>query len=100
MTSKTEYEQVSNPLVIGVDEELHIAMTDQIELQDGMQIELQVPMRYDEEETPPSKKNKSKYESYDINKTLEQYKLGPKFYDNLWDEIKDQRLYGSPSNWS
>eukprot|EP01084_Bolivina_argentea_P180387 311639_1 len=83
MASKTEYQQVQ--LVTDADEEVHhIAMTNQIELQE-----------YDKEENKYNKQNKD-----GPNKTQEQYKLGPKFDVDLWDDIKDQRLDDSPSNWS
>eukprot|EP01084_Bolivina_argentea_P012652 23672_1 len=78
MTSTKEYQQI----VIGGNEE---AIKNHIELQ-----------VYDNEE---NKDNEEENEYNYKNKTLEEYRMGPR-YEHVLDEIKDERLDGSPSNWS
>eukprot|EP01084_Bolivina_argentea_P009482 17706_1 len=85
MTSNKDYQKVPSPEVTGGDAaEVHIGMTNQIQLQE-----------YDKkEESKHNEQNKDK------NKTLKEYKMGPLYDEHQWVDIRNLRLDGLPSNWS
>eukprot|EP01084_Bolivina_argentea_P012653 23673_1 len=96
MTSTKEYQQI----VIGGNEE---AIKNQIELQvydneENNDSEEENNNEQDNEENKDNEEeNKYNEQDKDKDKTLEEYKMGPRY---KLDKIKDQRLDGSPSNWS
>eukprot|EP01084_Bolivina_argentea_P009478 17700_1 len=85
MTSTKEYQ----PILTGGNEE---AINNHIELQVYDNEDNEEENKYNEQD-----KEEENKDNEDKNKTLEEYKMGPHY---KLDKIKDQRLDGSPSNWS